>query len=197
MYKSDYNLKGPDPQNLILPESMLVPEDAPIVYMIVGLPGSGKTTFAKDFSRQAKAAIMSPPDIFKSLCGENVTVQGFDDQATWVLNNTLSWYINKRFPVIIDSVGIRKEHRKDYIETAKAMKARIHCFHIVCDDTELIKRHQAANVPREVSIAYMNVYEPPSMKEGFTNITLHSTSTVKDLGEKFDIKKKLFKHAGK
>jgi len=72
-----------------------------ILYLIVGLPGAGKTTKARQLEVQASALRLTPDEWMKTLFGRNdpATRDALEDRLIWIALRALQLHTN----VILDA----------------------------------------------------------------------------------------------
>lgn len=99
--------------------SRLCSVDKPNMYVMIGLPGSGKSTYAKELSENEHIDIISRDSIRidMGLCGEGEKCMGSPQQEkeiTEIVNNKIKEYIDKRQSFIIDNTSLKKKYRDEY-----------------------------------------------------------------------------------
>ncbi|KAJ6647211.1 Bifunctional polynucleotide phosphatase/kinase [Pseudolycoriella hygida] len=157
-----------DPTNYVAPKSLLNPADSQLVskelevIIMVGCPGSGKSTFAKNHLVSNKYNWINQ-DTLKSW--QNCVKQ---------LENAFS----SKQSAVIDNTNPTKEARKRYIDVANKFKVQCRCF--VMDVSFAHSKHN--NKFRELTDAthkpvneivmnsFKKYYEPPTVAEGFLEV---------------------------
>jgi protein phosphatase len=145
------------------------------LYLTIGAPGSGKSTYSKNFIKDKDIEYLSSDELRAQLgkdeSDQTVTGQVFDHIKKKVVE-----YLEMGDSVLIDATNINKKDRKYYIDTAKRNNATV--IGLVCHATkdELIERNikrgesGGRNVPVWVIEKMLNKYEPPTTEEGFDKI---------------------------
>ena len=79
------------------------------VYIMVGVPGAGKTSFAKKLQN---VSYLGTDDIRKELYGNELTLRGHG-KVHQILHKRISQELNSGKDVVIDCMNIRKKQRID------------------------------------------------------------------------------------
>lgn len=141
--------------------------------IMIGIPGSGKTRYAKTGLSTDNTVYLSSDDI-------RVAMFGFEDQT----HNTEVFERMKRetlialkngFDVIYDATNLSKKHRSDIIKRAKMCKAEVNAY-LCCTPINIILERnltrQERQIPWDKLIQMIRSIEPPMYYEGFDNIYL-------------------------
>jgi len=153
-----------------------------ILYLTIGAPVSGKTTFAKELLKNAFINPKSNPlhylssDELRAQLGKDENDQSVIPQVFDHIKKKVVEYLEIGDSVLIDATNINKKDRKYYIDVAKRNNAKVIGF--VCHATkdELIERNikrgesGGRNVPVWVIEKMLSKYEPPTTDEGFDEI---------------------------
>ncbi|MCM1334191.1 MAG: ATP-binding protein, partial [Eubacterium sp.] len=87
----------------------------PILIMMVGLPGSGKTLLAHDLADKLNAQVFSSDVVRAEVCGESYSSQ--DNQRVFpILHDRIKGALQKRQNVIYDATNIRARDRKTFLK---------------------------------------------------------------------------------
>jgi len=138
-------------------------ETQPKIIVMIGAPGSGKTTFAKKMWQENPS--------FKYLSSDALRAELFS-----TLKRRLDHCLRRNESVIVDATSMNAKDRKDYVNAAKQFNARVVAYAFVCDKKTLIERNQkrgaggGRNVPEFVIDKMLAKYQPPSTQEGFDEI---------------------------
>lgn len=139
------------------------------VFILVGLPASGKSTKAKELPGN----ILSSDTIRAELYG-NEEEQGNPKEVFDTLYRRMETLLCLDESVIIDATNINRWERSRAIEIAKRFPRvrNIICINIDTPLEECKRRNQARErkVPEFVYDRMMHKYEAPSYDEGFTSI---------------------------
>ena len=153
----------------------------PIVYMMVGIKGSGKTTYAKRMSKETGIEIVSTDTIRKEMIDfkeSNVFPIVHERCKTLILNNK---------DLIFDATSITPSVRKRFIDSLKEIGVdrnmyEIHVYYFMPDlelSIERIKKRNEEGIerymPLEVIEKYNNEIIPPTKEEGFEKILFISS----------------------
>lgn len=123
--------------------------------IMMGLPGSGKTTFAKQHF----------DDRYVIVSGDELKT------IDKMIKNTKK-YLQENYSVIIDATNPSKKKRAEFIDIAKTIGIPIKCIHITTSLEEAVHRNNErakngkSGVPKIVYNIYKKNFEEPSEDEG-------------------------------
>lgn len=127
------------------------------IIVMVGMPGSGKTTIAEEIIKENTNYIHINGDIYK-------TSKKMIKEA--------SLYLDKS--IIFDATNGTIEKRKDYIDFAKSKNIPINCIYKNTTMADAIVQNDKRDkpVPRIVYHVYNKHFVMPKLEEGFENIEI-------------------------
>ena len=139
--------------------------------LLVGIPASGKSTYAERLSTVTGSVILSTDTIRAKLYGSE-SIQGSWSDIERELHKSIKHYAALNVPVIVDATHTKPEHRKPLLNLSKRIKWA--CYWLDADLTECLKRNQtrARKVPSHVIKALYKQLKltPPTKDEGFTDV---------------------------
>jgi len=141
------------------------------IYITVGLPGSGKSTYAKNFIKGKDIEYLSS-DSLRAVFGK-----GEDDQTVTPLvfghiKKKVDEYLKNGKNVLVDATSVNRRERSDYINTAKKYDAKVVALVFKIDRAGLIERNQKRGseggrvVPDWVIDKMLAKFEEPLHSEG-------------------------------
>ena len=147
------------------------------LYLMVGLPGSGKTTRAKELEHELQALRLTPDEWHVNLFGHDVA-DPEHDKRHYLIEDML-WQIAARALVlgtniILDFGFWAKEERDDYRTRAKEIGARSEIVFMDVEEEELLKRVRLRNesltntihyIPEEFMISSFRIFQKPVVEE--------------------------------
>ena len=148
------------------------------LHLMVGLPGSGKTTFAKKLAQQHNAVLFSPDDWQFKLFGNDINDPTHDENHTKI--EKLMWDVAQDIlktgtDVILDFGCWAKEERDDFRKKAHKSGAnfKIHFMDTPLEEiwTRLEKRNKIAGqngifyVKKEELELWASMFQKPTKKE--------------------------------
>ena len=141
------------------------------LYITVGLPGSGKSTYAKEFVKGKDIEYLSSDEL-RAVYGK-----GEDDQTVTPIvfghiKRKVDEFLKDGKNVLVDATSVNRRERSDYINTAKKYGSKVVALVFKMDRNGLIARNKKRGeeggrvVPDWVIDKMLNKYEEPSHDEG-------------------------------
>ncbi len=149
-----------------------------ILHLMVGLPGSGKTTRAKELEREHNALRLTPDEWHLFLFGHDVDEDAHDERHTKV--EQVMWTVAARVlalgtDVILDFGCWAREEREDFRARARALGAdfRLHYMDVSLDELKrrLVVRNRFAGdrpvfyISDENLREWAALFQPPGADE--------------------------------
>lgn len=148
-----------------------------ILYLMVGLPCSGKTTRARELESEVSALRLTPDEWHVNLFGHDI----FDpehDKRHGLIEDML-WQIAARAlaldtNVILDFGFWAKEERENFRSRARSMGAQSEIVFMDVEEEELIRRVRMRNenltntihyIPEEKMISWIRFFQKPDTDE--------------------------------
>ena len=125
------------------------------IIVLVGYPGSGKTTIANTFDNKRYMTING--DIFKN--SKNMIKES-------------EKYIKSNYSIIFDATNPSIEKRKEYIDFANSKNIPIRCINVETDITTAMFRNNKRDkvIPKITYYVFRKKYVKPTIEEGFYNV---------------------------
>lgn len=167
----------------------------PILFMLMGLPASGKSTIAKKINVvDMELKDFAKPIIYSS---DNLRLELFGDINDQKHNQELFDELHKRIKnsllnnksVIYDATNINKKRRIEFLKELSDIDCYKVCFCILTPYENCLENNnkREKKVPKDIiKKMYLN-WQPPSYSEGFNNIILYYNIESQDLMDKYDI----------
>ena len=147
------------------------------LYLMVGLPCSGKTTRAKELENELFALRLTPDEWHVNLFGHDINDPEHDKRHNLI--ETMLWQIAARAlslgtNVILDFGFWAKEEREDFRSRARKIGARSEIVYMDIDEEELIKRVKIRNenltntihyIPEEMMQSWIQFFQKPDSNE--------------------------------
>jgi protein phosphatase len=146
------------------------------VILMVGAPGSGKSTFAKNFFKKNLNFKYLSSDALRAELGKGEDDQSVTPLVFSTLKNRLHHCLRRNESVIIDATNMNLKDRRDYIVAAQTFGAKIAAYVFLCDKQTLLERNKkrgaggGRNVPEFVIDKMIAKYQAPTTQEGFDEI---------------------------
>jgi predicted kinase len=135
--------------------------------LLVGLPGSGKSTWAAD-----KAGVLSS-DALRELLADDPGNQNIHARVFRVLRDLLKHRLQLKRPVTyVDATNLTPHERRPYIKLAGLFDAEIEAVFFDVPVIECIRRNRAREriVPDEAIHKMAEKLVPPDVAEGFSRV---------------------------
>jgi bifunctional polynucleotide phosphatase/kinase len=125
------------------------------IIVLVGYPGSGKTTIANTFDNKRYMTINV--DIFKN---------------SKKMIKESEKYITANYSIIFDATNPSIEKRKEYIDFANSKNIPIRCINVETDITTSMFRNNKRDkvIPKITYYVFRKNYVKPTIEEGFYNV---------------------------
>jgi predicted kinase len=154
----------------------------PIAFMLIGLPGSGKSTWSKPHIENGVSIISSDDYIDKVAMEKGLTYsQVFDAEiknATAHMNQQIQDLTTAKKPLIWDQTNLTPKSRKPKIDKLKKAGYEIIGIAFECPIDEIYNRiaqrtkETGKHIPRKIVNQMSQSYIKPTASEGFTKIII-------------------------
>jgi len=145
----------------------------PILAVMVGISGSGKSTFANGLKTSLKAELVETDAIRVELTG-NAEDQSQNGKVFAIAKKRVNDYLSSGKNAIIDATSLDVKARKDWIEIGKANNAEMRAY-FVDTPVDVAKRQNASRtrkVPEFVINKQASKLQSPTKAEGFDSVTV-------------------------
>lgn len=146
----------------------------PNLYMLIGLPGSGKSTYAETLmEKHPDALYLSSDKIREELYGDE-SIQGNPQEVFGNLHYKMCKALGDYVDVIYDATNLNPKNRKRAIRIAKSANPITAVHYIVIDTPldECVRRNanRERKVPENVIVRMSEQFNFPQSDEGFSDI---------------------------
>ena len=141
------------------------------LYIAVGLPGSGKSTYAKNFIKDKDIEYLSS-DSLRAVYGKSEEDQTVTPLVFGHIKRKVDEFLKDGKNVLVDATSVNRRERSDYINTAKKYGAKVVAIVFKMDRQGLIDRNKKRGeqggrvVPDWVIDKMLAKFEEPSYSEG-------------------------------
>jgi predicted kinase len=145
------------------------------IYIAVGLPGSGKSTYAKNFIKGKDIEYLSSDEL-RAVFGKSEEDQTVTPLVFGHIKRKVDEFLKDGKNVLVDATSVNRRERADYITTAKKYSAKVVVLVFKMDRQGLIDRNKKRGeqggrvVPDWVIDKMLAKYEEPSTSEGIDEI---------------------------
>lgn len=146
------------------------------VILMVGCPGSGKSTWSKNAASVNNDIVRLCPDEYRAKLGEGEEDQSVSEQAFAAVKRDMAEALKNGISVLIDATLMYRKARKDFIHIAKQYEAKVIAVVFEVDEKTAIERNAkrasegGRNVPTHIIQNMLSKYQRPSTEEGFDEI---------------------------
>ncbi len=154
------------------------------LYIMVGLPGSGKSTYAKEFIKDQQVEYLSS-DSLRAVFGKNESDQSVTPKVFGHIKTKVDEYLRDNKNVLVDATSVNRKERSDYINTAKKYNSKVVVVVFKMDRNGLIARNKKRGdeggrvVPDWVIDKMLNKFEEPDFNEGI-DVIIYVCKTAKN-----------------
>jgi len=148
----------------------LPPDARPRIVVVIGLPGSGKSTYL-----QQRGLPTLSSDAIRKLLADDEADQTIHARVFSTLRNLLYQRIAIRRPVTyVDATHLTPQERRPYIQMARLFNCTVEAlyFDVPLEVCKQRNRRRARVVPEEALERMAAKLVPPSLEEGFQGITV-------------------------
>ena len=141
------------------------------LYIAVGLPGSGKSTYAKNFVNGKDIEYLSSDEL-RAVYGKDETDQSVTSIVFGHIKRKVDEFLKDGKNVLVDATSVNRRERSDYINSAKKYGAKVVAIVFKMDRQGLIDRNKKRGeqggrvVPDFVIDKMLAKFEEPSYNEG-------------------------------
>lgn len=141
------------------------------LYITVGLPGSGKSTYVKNFIKNKDIEYLSS-DSLRAVYGKSEEDQTVTPLVFGHIKRKVDEFLKDGKNVLVDATSVNRKERSDYINTAKKYGAKVVAIVFKMDRQGLIDRNKKRGeqggrvVPDWVIDKMLAKFEEPSYSEG-------------------------------
>jgi predicted kinase len=145
------------------------------IYIAVGLPGSGKSTYAKNFIKDKDIEYLSSDEL-RAVYGKDETDQSVTSIVFGHIKRKVDEFLKDGKNVLVDATSVNRKERADYITTAKKYGAKVVALVFKMDRQGLIDRNKKRGqeggrvVPDWVIDKMLAKFEEPSHSEGIDEV---------------------------
>ena len=146
-------------------------DKTPVLFMMIGLPGSGKSTYAKEIAADPEGlhpVILSSDELRKELFGDDED-QSHNAQVFDELHKRIRENLQNGVSVIYDATNIDKKRRVDFLQSIKKIDCIKTAIAVMTPYDVCLERCKKRDrkVPEYVIRRMLMNYAPPHIHEGF------------------------------
>lgn len=153
------------------------------LYVLVGLPGAGKTTWAREYAKdKPNTTVVNLDQIREEWYGDE-SAQGYSDRVFGEGCRRMKESFSKNEDVIFDSTNLTRRNRELLLDEVDLDEVDCYCIIFPQTFETLIRRNKqrARCVPEGVIKGWMCKFETPLITEGFKEIKIMLPEETIDL----------------
>lgn len=149
----------------------------PTFTMLIGLPGSGKSTYAEQLSHDTNATILSSDKIRKELYGDE-SVQADNEKVFQLMQKRSKECLMRGEDVIYDATNLSSKYRAGLLREFSNIPCHKQCIVVATPYRDCLSRnHQRGRiVPDDVIERMYKQWKTPHINEGWDEISLKHTA---------------------
>lgn len=144
----------------------------PNLYMMIGLPGSGKSYYARTLARDTKSSIVSSDTIRETMFGD-VNDQEHNNEVFEEVHKRINAYLKDGKDCIYDATNLSRKRRRGFLNTLGNYKDVKKIAVLMCTDIDIClkqNKQRDRNVPEDVIMRMFRHLSFPKFDEGFDEI---------------------------
>ena len=148
--------------------------EIPVMTMMVGLPGAGKSTYVKNIEYgNGKPIIHSSDELRDELYGD-VNSQEHNADLFNELHRRIKTDLLDGHDVIYDATNLSKKRRRAFLDELKNIKCKHYCEVILTPLEKYMEqnKNRERTVPEDVILQMIKNFQPPEYSEGWDRIIL-------------------------
>ena len=149
------------------------------VFVCVGAPGSGKSTWADEWVSKNPNTVRVCPDVFRAKFGSGEGDQSVSAQAFSASKRAMGEALDAGKDVVFDATNMYRKSRKDFINIARGRGAQVIAMVFECTKETLLHRNNirgtggGRSVPELIIDNMLSRYQRPDETE-FDEVTFVS-----------------------
>lgn len=138
-----------------------------MLLLTIGIPASGKTTWAKRYCLENPHIIRLSSDELRSIVGESEDDQTVSREAFNILEVIVEHLLAQNYTVLVDSCAYKSSRRKNFINIARKLKKEIKCYYfdIPLGEAKIRNRLRPRKVPEVVIEKFYRELTAPTKEE--------------------------------
>lgn len=136
-----------------------------MIILMCGLPGGGKTTWARTLESCCdRMVVVCPDDVRSVLLPGGYTFFKPVEEFVWATSKTMARYLLRRgFHVIVDATNTRVSSRASWLQLGDECRTLVHCFWVDLSVDQCVKANlnRDVPVPQAVFDRMLNQFQAP------------------------------------
>jgi protein phosphatase len=143
------------------------------IIVMVGAPGSGKSTWIEKYNRSHPHVSVLSSDALRAVYGRDENDQSVSGKVFQYMEAEADSLVRNGNTVLIDATNMHRKARKPWVDLAKKYGVVLEAYVFIVDKDILIERNKkrgaegGRDVPADVIERMLNNYVTPSREEGF------------------------------
>lgn len=149
------------------------------VFILVGAPASGKSTWAENYIGDHPNTLILSSDALRKEYYENESIQDNPAFIFKVMRERLDNFLKIGYNVIIDATNMNRKNRKGYLAIAKKYNAETNAIVFATPYETCLRRNEerGRKVPEGIIKKMISRFEIPTCSEGFNTVLIKAVNT--------------------
>lgn len=150
------------------------------LFILCGIPGSGKSTWAEKFLRDTMGVAIVSTDQIRLACYGVEYDAKINSEVFKTAYSNIEFFLRRGENVCLDATNLHAKYRQDVIKIAQSYSAKVIAIKFPISVSTALKRieDRERKVPADVIIQMYNTFEHPRYEEGINKIWSVARNTV-------------------
>ena len=164
-------------------------DKTPILFMMCGLPGSGKSTYAENIEYEGEKPIVHSSDKLREELYSDVGTQKHNGELFVELHKRIKADLKSGHSVIYDATNLSKKRRVAFLNELKKINCKRYCIVVLTPYEKCLEQNNMRErvVPDEVVSRMYKNFQPPAYLEGWDKIILSFNLGESDAKSRWDL----------
>lgn len=146
--------------------------------ILVGIPGSGKSTWAQAHAYEGNRPVIVSSDELRAVIGKDENDQTVSGKVFETMEFMVAYLLNRGHRVFVDATNYKRKDRARWIALAKRYNASVEVvvFPVTLETAKRQNANRARVVPEHVLDRMHANFEMPQMDEGINFVTYGVTT---------------------
>lgn len=164
-------------------------DKTPILFMLCGLPGSGKSTCIDKIECDGEQPIVHSSDKLREELYGDENTQKHNGELFVELHRRIKADLKAGHSVVYDATNLSKKRRIAFLNELKKINCKHYCIVVLTPYERCLKQNRMREriVPDDVILRMYKNFQPPAYSEGWDKIILSFNLDEDDAGDRWDV----------